>query len=103
MTLVPMPAVSLLLTIDTPVTARSASTPTIISMLPWEPDATILNAYPANEPPERTSYASVTFAPWDDAAEAMASLRSRAGNSSADGATALSEDSVFARLMSSMR
>ncbi len=44
MTLGAMPAVSVLSTMDTPVTAPSASTPTIISMLPWEPEATTLMA-----------------------------------------------------------
>ena len=44
MTLEPMPAVSALSTMETPVTAPSPSTPTIISMLPWEPEATTLMA-----------------------------------------------------------
>ena len=44
MTLVPMPEVSEWLTMETPVTAPSTSTPTIISMLPWEPEAVTFTA-----------------------------------------------------------
>ena len=37
MTREPMPGVSLFSTIATPVTASSASVPTIMTMVPWEP------------------------------------------------------------------
>ena len=51
-TLVPMLGVSLCLMTDTPVTLPSMSTPTIMSMAPWEPLVEVSATQPVWVPPD---------------------------------------------------
>ena len=59
-TLVPMFLVSLCLVTDTPVTAPPASTPTTMSIAPWEPVAETSTTQPACCPPDMALYRAVT-------------------------------------------
>jgi hypothetical protein len=45
---------------DTPVTWPSISTPTIISMTPWEPPVEVSATQPVCAPPERALYRAGT-------------------------------------------